>query len=193
MEDPYIYRPTSWSSDDRFILLRKGSAFNSPTAITGDLWALPLTGDREPVPILEGPSQETNARFAPDPRWIAFQSNESGIQEVYVMPFPGPGRKTSISAGGGSVPRWRSDGSEIFYLSDGNQLMAAPVTVTGDRVEVGEVRALFDVRLGGRRSFGYFYDVSADGQRFLINTTDQQVTPAPITVIVNWTAKLDDQ
>ena len=191
IDDPYSQIPTSWSPDDRFILFTKRSSFRSPTSITGDLWALPLTGDREPRLILEGPSAERNARFAPDPRWIAFDSNETGRAEVYVMPFPGPGTKVPVSAGGGSVPRWRSDGREIFYLSADNQLMAAAVTVSGDRVEVGDVRALFDVRPGGRLGRS-FYDVSADGQRFLVNTADQQVTPAPITVITNWTSLLEE-
>ncbi|MDA2924651.1 protein kinase, partial [Acidobacteria bacterium AH-259-L09] len=188
MEGPDNHRPTSWSPDDRFILFTKFSSFRSPTPLTRDLWALPLVGDRKALPILQTLSAESNARFAPDPRWIAFQSDESGRAEVYVMPFPGPGTKVPISAGGGSLPRWRRDGKEIFYLGAGNQLMAAAVTVNGNRVEVGAVRALFDVRPG--RSRGYFYDVSADGQRFLIITTDQEAPPAPITVVINWTAGL---
>jgi len=188
IEDPYNYQPTSWSRDGRFVLVTKNSSSRSPVSTTGDLLALPLAGDRKLLPILESPSIESNARFSPDGRWVAFQSDETGRAEVYVMAFPGAGPKLPISSGGGSAPRWRRDGREIFYLAPDNRLMAAAVTINGGRVEVGAVRALFEVRPGG--GGGSFYDVSADGQRFLINTANQEAAPSPITIVMNWAAGL---
>ncbi|HEY4579582.1 MAG TPA: hypothetical protein VIG89_00985, partial [Candidatus Acidoferrales bacterium] len=120
--------------------------------------------------------------------WIAYSSNESGRTEIYVAPFPGPGGKRQISTVGGILPRWRRDGTEIFYLTPDNKLMAAAVNGKGSSFEVGIVKPLFDTRATGGR---YPYDVSADGQRFLINTLPGQATSSPVTVVLNWTAGLN--
>ena len=108
-------------------------------------------------------------QFSPDGRWVAYVSDESGRNEVYVAPFPGPGGKWQISTAGGTYPRWRRDGTEIFYVSPDSKLMSAAVNGKGLSFEVGAVTPLFETHLvtGSR----YAYDVSADGQRFLINTT----------------------
>ena len=106
---------------------------------------------------------------------------------MYVAPFPGPGGKLQVSTGGGSWPRWRRDGKEIFYLAADNKLMAATVNGRGAGFEVGAVQSLFAVRPAGAR---YFYDVSPDGQRFLVNTIGEQAASAPITVVLNWTGGL---
>ena len=108
--------------------------------------------------------------------------------EIYVAPFPGPGGKWQISTAGGTLPRWRHDGTEIFYLTPDNRLMAAAVNGKGASFEVGAVKPLFATRIATGGS--YQYDVSADGQRFLINTAPEQATSAPITVVLNWTAGL---
>ena len=113
-------------------------------------------------------------------------SAESGRAEVYVAPFPGPGATVPVSTGGGTLPRWRHDGSEIFYVA-GNRLMAAPVSGQGATFEVGAARPLFEIR--PRSGVGYFYDVSPDGQRFLVNTMPES-TSTPITLVVNWPALL---
>jgi eukaryotic-like serine/threonine-protein kinase len=182
LEDNRDKSPQSWSPEGRFIL------YTSSGPPTGDdLFVLPLSGDRKPVPFLQTPFNEYDGQFSPDGRWVAYGSDESGKDEVYVAPFPGPGGKWQISTAVGTFPRWRRDGTEIFYLAPDNNLMAAAVNGKGSSFEVGAVKPLFEARAldPTRNSFA----VSADGQRFLINT-DPQTTSAPITVVLNWAAGL---
>jgi Tol biopolymer transport system component len=187
--------PTSWSADGRFLLCTIGN----------DVWVLPLAEDKKPFPVVQTAFNETGGRFSPDGRWIAYQSNESGGgAEVFVIPFSPRGQvggrtvatggKWQVSTTGGNTVRWRRDGKELFYLSADDTLMAAEVNGDGAAFQVGVVRPLFEVR---RRlaawppyGTGWNYDVSADGQRFLVNTVTEQATPTPITVVVNWTAGL---
>ena len=123
-------------------------------------------------------------------------SNESGQYQVYVQPFPGPGGKWQVSNGGGASPRWRRDGRELFYLAPDGAVMAAPVRVSADgqAVESGEPARLFraPIVLGGSTADNVKqqYDVTADGQRFLINVTAEEANVAPITVVLNWTSVL---
>jgi Tol biopolymer transport system component len=183
LEDNLDKYPTSWSPDGRFILYRTG------VGQTGrESFILPLSGDHKPVRFLNTKFDEGYGQFSPDGRWVAYRSDESGRNEVYVAPFPGPGGQWQISTAGGDLPRWRHDGTEIFYLAPDNKLMAATVNGKGASFEVGAVKPLFETRIaiGGR----YQYAVSADGQRFLINTVPQQEASAPITVVLNWTAGL---
>ena len=183
LEDNLEKGPGSWSPDGRFILFATsgGSAGNN-------LFVLPLTGERKPVPFLKTQFNESYGRFSPDGRWVAYRSNESGMYEIYVAPFPGPGGKRQISTGGGNWPRWRRDGTEIFYFAPDNKLMVAAVNGKGSSFEVGAVKPLFDTHVfNGLR---YPYDVTADGQRFLLSTVPGQVSSAPITVVLNWTAGL---
>jgi len=181
LEDNRQKYPVSWSADGRFILYISAGG---PTG--NDLFVLPLSGDRKPIPFLNTQFNEARGQFSPDGRWIAYGSNESGGDEVYVAPFPGPGGKRQVSTAGGGSPRWRRDGSEIFYLAPDNKLMAAAVNGRGTSFEVGVVKPLFDARptTGGRFS----YAVTADGQQFLVNTVTEQAASAPITVVVNWAA-----
>ena len=150
-----------------------------------DLWILPLFGDRKPFPFVQTPFNDTTPQFSPDGRWMVYASNESKRFEVYVKPFPGPGGRVQVSTTGGIFPRWRRDGKEIFFRSADNKLMAAAVSGQGSSFEVGDVRPLFPVRVGGPF---WFYDVSADGKRFLVNTAEEQpATSLPLTLVVNWT------
>jgi hypothetical protein len=148
---------------------------------------LPLFGDRKPIPFLNTRFSEYPGQFSPDGRWIAYRSDESGKSEVYVAPFPGPGGKWQISVAGGDWPRWRADGTEIFYLAPDNTLMAAAVNGKGPSFEVSVVKPLFETCAEGT---GYEYGVSTDGQRFLISIAPEQAASAPITVVLNWTAGL---
>jgi Tol biopolymer transport system component len=182
LEDGLDKYPENWSPDGRFILYY---TFGAPTGF--DLFVLPLFGDRKPFPFLQTQFNEVFGRFSPDGRWVAYQSNESGRYEIYVAPFPGPGGKWQISTAGGGRLRWRPDGNEIFYLSPGNNLMAAALNGKGSSFEVGAVKPLFQTRATGLENR---YDVSADGQRFLVITAPEQATSAPITVVLNWTAGL---
>jgi hypothetical protein len=120
---------------------------------------------------------------------VAYVSDESGVPEVFVAPFAGAGESVQVSGGGGADPRWRADGTELFYW-EGNRLMAVTVNGRGPAFVVGQPAALFERSRrtqGGRSS----YDVAADGQRFLVNTIAD--APSPITLIVNWPALLTER
>nr|MBA3257663.1 protein kinase [Pyrinomonadaceae bacterium] len=173
--------PTDWSSDGRFIIYEKGE----PTA-GRNLWVLPLFEDGKPFPFLQTQFDERDARFSPDGRWVAFMSNESGRNEVYITRFDQPGEKWRISPAGGGSPRWRRDGKELFYLAADQRLMVVPIKSGAATFEAGAPTALFkiDSILEGD------YDVTADGQRFLINSSVAGAQSSPFTVVLNWTADL---
>ena len=131
-----------------------------------------------------------NARFSPDGRWVAYGSNESGRWEIYVTSFPDAHGKWQISNGGGDQPEWRSDGKELFYITPDGKIMAAPVTV-GANFDAGTVSVLFQAnpREMVATSEQVTYDVSKDGERFLVNTRLKTGT-TPMSIVLNWTAKL---
>jgi hypothetical protein len=175
--------PTSWSPDGKFLL------YNT-VGNTWDTWALPLgpkgaTGAPSKLfPWLAPRLQNGLAKFSPDGNWVAYMSGESGRPEIYVAPFPGPGAKRQISTDGGSFPRWREDGKEIFYVGLNRTLMAAEVSIKSGSVEVGAIRSL-GIPVTAPH---YRYDVSADGQRFLVAAPVEQ--KSPLTLVQNWTALL---
>jgi len=161
-----------WSMDGRFIL------FGTQTANAArDLWVLPIFGEKKPIPVAQTPFEEREARFSPDGQWIAYQSNESGRNEVYIVPFPGFAGKVQVSTGGGILPQWRGDGRELFYAAAG-RLMAIPVNTSRGKVELGTADELFSFPPGSQ------YEAAPDGQRFLINTLTKE--PSPITILLNW-------
>ena len=151
-----------------------------------DLWMLPLNGDRKPYVFLQTPYEELGPLFSPDGRWIAFVSDESGREEVYVTAFPKPGRKWQVSTQGGVFPSWRADCREIIYQTRDGSLMAAGIEARGSDLVVGAAKALFKTKVVSQR--GYAYSVAPDGQKFLVieSTTDER--PQPLTVVVNWLA-----
>ena len=172
--------PTDWSRDGRTL------AFQSLNPRTKwDLWILPLAGDRKATPFLRTEANETEARFSPDGKWMAFASDETGRNEVYVVSFPGPGGKWQVSTDGGSQPRWRADGQELYFLARDRKLMSVAIT-PGSALEGSVPRPLFETR---SRYTGTAYDVSPDGQRFLVNTLAEG-SATPITVVVNWSTDL---
>ncbi len=180
-------RPMSWSSDGRYIAyIRKEMQGKTKW----DVWVLPLFGDRKPFPLLQSEFDELHPAFSPDGRWLAYTSNESGTNEVYVRPFPGGGGKWQVSTRGGSQPRWRRDGKELFYLAADNKLMAVEIKEKGASLEIGNVQPLFQARPVSVLTFGAVYDASADGRRFLINSATEQESSEPITLVINWTAAL---
>jgi eukaryotic-like serine/threonine-protein kinase len=179
--------PMSWSSDGKFLVYTTGTV---AAGVSPHLWAMPLAGDRKPFPVLEDTQfSQFPGQLSPDGRWIAYGSNESGQTEVYVTSFPGATGKWRVSTAGGSWPRWRRDGKEIFFLSTDNaKLMAADVDSRGSQFSVGAEHVLFAARWrpGGR----YSYDVAPDGQRILGATLIEPPTPAPATLVVNWLSEL---
>jgi Tol biopolymer transport system component len=193
--------PTDWSSDGRYLLFTAGTTGRADA----DIWVW-RSGETKSTPFLTMPNaNETAGRFSPDGRWVAYVSDESGRHEVYVVPFApatggslGPARgKWQISTGGGTLPRWRRDGKEIFYYDERNlRIMAAAVSGAGAAFEIGAVQPLFPIRpVGGNINAGpiqrMFYDVSRDGQRFLVSPEppERQSVALPATVVVNWLPK----
>ncbi len=172
-----------WSRDGRFIMYQE----NNPKT-RRDLWILPLDGERKPFPYLQTSFNERDARFSPDSKWVAYSSDESGSSEIYVRPFPDTGSKWRISTRGGSEPRWRRDGKELFYIATDMKLMVVEVK-SGTKFEASVPRDLFDLRsikgVGGNN-----YTVTGDGQRFLIVTSLEETNAEPFTVVLNWMAGL---
>ncbi len=173
-----------WSRDGRRVLFQ---AYGAGTLT--DLWLLSLA-DRKAAVILQTEFFEGGGQFSPDGRWIAYHSNESGRQEVYVRPFPGPGPTLRISRDGGTWPRWRGDGKEIFYVFEDRTLMAVDVKGAGETFLVGEPKVLFKARLKRSVVFARNYDATPDGQRFLVNVTSSDEAVAPLTLVQNWAAAL---
>jgi Tol biopolymer transport system component len=175
------YRFSSdWSPDGKILAYQEGNQGGWA------IWVFPLEGDRKPVLFEKNPFSERDAAFSPDGRWLALSSNESGEYRVYVVPFPGPGGRWQISQGGGTSPRWRRDGRELFYLSSDNHLMAVDLNLGASVVEVGDVKSLFETR-----SYGVFsrFDVAADGERFVVPYEVDRPSTA-IALVVNWLADL---
>jgi Tol biopolymer transport system component len=182
LENAHDEYPDSWTPDQTSLLYEMDDPKTS-----WDLWVLPLAAGSKPYPFIQAPLRQEYGRVSPDGRWVAYRSTESGSEEIYVVPFPGPGDKVQVSTNGGNFPRWRRDGKELFYLSTNNKLMAAAVDGTGPAFRVGADVPLFDTRLDRG---GWSYDVSADGQRFVVNTQIMQSTSTPFTVAINWPAGL---
>ena len=173
--------PTSWSADGRFIL------YNGEDPKTSrDVWVLPLAGDRKPFVFLQTLFNEGSACFSPDGRWVAYHSNDQGLNEMYVQTFPASGSKWKISTDTGAFPIWRSDGKELFYVKIG-ALMAVEVK-PGSSFEAGVPKVLFD--LAGRVRGNPIFAVTADGQRFLLVSQVEDTANLQYTVVVNWTAEL---
>jgi serine/threonine protein kinase len=177
--------PTDWSRDDHFTVYT-----NISQDTKSDLWVLSMTGDKKPVPFLQTTSNEDHGRFSPDGHFLAYSSDESGRFEVYVQTFPASGGKWLVSREGGSQPRWRRDGKEIFFIAPDRKLMAADVKLEGSTFEVGVPKALFQTPVVTYPNPRNVYDVFADGRHFLIITPLQENTLTPITVVANWNADL---
>jgi serine/threonine protein kinase/Tol biopolymer transport system component len=174
-----------WSPDGRLVVYDTGGGLGAEAA--SDLWVAPLDGDRKPIPFLVRPFTDTQARVSPDGRFIAYSSNESGTQEVYVMDFPKPTGKWKVSTEGGAEPQWRRDGRELFYLGGRpRKLMTVDVRAVGATFQAGVPRALFEANLDPRANVRNRYVVSPDGQRFLIIAPAEQAGPTPLTVVLNW-------
>ncbi len=177
--------PYDWSRDARFIIY---GVIDPKTS--WDLWVLPMDGDRTPIPFLQTDSDERQAQFSPNGKWVAYTSSESGRTEVYVRPFPAAAGKWQVSNAGGEQPRWRGDGKELFYLAADHKLVALDVNTEGPTFEHHTPNALFGTRVGGIDTPGAYYAVTADGQRFLLNNLVKEAAHTPITVVLNWNSNL---
>jgi serine/threonine protein kinase/Tol biopolymer transport system component len=169
-----VDQPTDWSSDGRYVALERFGQGG------GDIYILPMEEGAKPAPFAASEFNELHAVFSPDVEWLAYVSTESGRAEVYVAPFPGPGRKWQISTDGGFWPQWRGDGREIFYQTQNNRMMSVDIDYVRGSIAIGQERELFT------HASGADFDVSADGKRFLIVHEEGQVNE-PLTMILNWT------
>ncbi len=177
--------PSDWSRDRRYV------AFDVQDPKTKyDIWVLPMSGDKKPIPFLQTPFNELLGTFSPDGHWLAYESDETGKFEVYVAPFPGPGGKWQVSQGGGVQPTWKRDGSSVFYLTPEGKLVEVAVKEKGSTVEIGVPHQVFQMPLQAGGPFGRAYSVAPDGKRFLVNSLPQAPTLEPLTLVANWTAGL---
>jgi eukaryotic-like serine/threonine-protein kinase len=180
----YANVPMSWSPDGQLL------TFIEVNPTTGlDIWVMRMS-DRKAQPFLRTPFNESAPRFSPDGRWLAYISDESGRFEIYVQPYPGPGGKWQISTEGGREPAWNPNGRELFYRS-GNKMMAVDIA-TLPSFAAGKPRVLFEGPYMPTPLTTTNYDVSPDGQRFLmIKPTEQaQAAPTQINVVLNWFEEL---
>jgi len=171
-----------WAPDGKNILF---ASIGENSGI--DIWVLPMTGDAKPYPLLKSEFNESQAHFSPDGRYFAYVSNESGREEIYIQSFPLGTGKWRVSTNGGWQPKWRRDGKELYYEATDRKLMAVTMKLDGS-LEVGAVTPLFQTEIAV--SSPNRYAVTADGQRFLINSPLQSGQEAPFNVILNWTSTL---
>jgi hypothetical protein len=182
-----LVRANSWSPDGRFLLYDAAG----PNMRSLDLMVRPDNGGKS-VPFVQTGFNELQGQFSPDGRWVAYVSNQSGSSDVYVRPFTSDfsggsaatGGSVLVSRGGGSAPRWRGDGREIFYLAPDGKMMAVDV-ITAPEFQAGTPKPLFQTPAGA-----IVGDVSADGKRFLLVAPAGPSASAPFTVVLNWTSGL---
>jgi hypothetical protein len=171
--------PTSVSPDGKLVIgVRSSGAAPSGS----EIWVLPLDGakaaEAKPQPFLDTRFTRGNLRFSPDGKWVAYESNETGPNEIYVVPYPGPGGKSQVSTDGGVQPRWNRNGRELFFRS-GSKMMAVDVE-TGATFRAGMPRLLFEKASGD-------YDVAPDGRRFLmLKPAAASADTSELHVILNW-------
>jgi len=175
--------PRDWSKDGRFVLYTQDSPETKE-----DLYAREASGNVSPVTIAATAAREFDGRFSGDRRWVSYVSNETGVNEVFVQPFPPTGGKWQVSSGGALSPRWREDGRELFYLTPQGEMKV--VSVDGARsFSAGPAHTLFHLEgvhsgLPGNTA----YEVTRNGERFLVNFTRRTPPDSSISVILNWAA-----
>ena len=178
-KDPRNNHVNDWSRDGRYLI----EEINDPKT-SNDIWVLPQFGDKKPFPYINTEFREENAKLSPGGQWLAYVSDESKRNEVYVQTFPEHGGKWQISTGGGIEPVWSRDGRELYFISTDRKMMTVEIKASGSKFDAGVPKALFEVRVAGH------FDVGKDG-RFLIRVPQEQAaTNVPITVVVNWQAAL---
>ncbi len=176
-------RPTDWSSDGRFIL------FEDSPADSGDVWVLPVSGDQAPWRLLDSDSYEYGAVFSPDGNWVAYASAETGAMEIYITSFPAGENTRRVSSDGGSHPRWRYNGEELFFVGDDHRVMAVGVELNSGDLRTGVPERVFEPQIKDLLDSRNHYSVTPEGDRFLLRRPNPN--PLPVTVVVNWTGELN--
>ncbi len=188
-EAPYLQTPDNlspfdWSPDGRFLAVQKVPLRGKRN---NEIWVLEAANLEHQIPFATEATNQGAARFSPDGRWIAYSSDESGASEIYVKAFPGPGGGRRVSTSGGTEPRWRRDGREIYYASPDNKIMAVPIELA-PRFRSGAPETLFAIHPS---QVGSVFEVSADGRRFLVNSVPENSGSAPLQLLLNWTRLLE--
>jgi eukaryotic-like serine/threonine-protein kinase len=174
------------TADGRYAIYDSGAS-----STTTQLWTLPLYGDHKPFAYIQGSNFGAHsARFSPNGRYVAYESNETGKSEIYVQTFPEQTGKWQISPSGGAEPMWRRDGKELYYLTIDHKLMTVPVSSDGASFQAGIPKPLFQAQLVPFSWWRNIYFPSPDGQRFLMLMPAGEPEQEPITVLVNWPALL---
>jgi Tol biopolymer transport system component len=181
-----IEMPWSVCRDDRFLAYERTPLGSQPS-----VWILPLAGDRKPFALVQSQFTNTYPAFSPDCKWVAYTSNETGQPEVYITHFPEATRRYPVSTQGGTFPRWRGDGKELFYFSDAqNSMMAVNVDEKPEGITLGSPRVLFHLANNTWIFRVPLFDVTADGRRFLMTETKSPAGTVPLTLVTNWDAEL---
>ena len=183
-QSPSVKYSTSLSRDGKYLAFDNSDPSGANRT---DVYVLPLTGERKPIAFQATTAVEQFGEFSPDSKWIAFASNEAGRPEIYASPFPGGSVKYQVSQGGGSYPRWRRDGKEVYYVAPDLFLTAVEVNSTDRAFTAGAPKKLF--RIGPNRS-AYSFDVTPDGKRFLVNQFAGE-SIQPLSLYINWTQELE--
>jgi eukaryotic-like serine/threonine-protein kinase len=175
--------PFAWTPDGSAILYLEVATKGT------ELWGVPVVGEHRPFAYVQNGFNLNNPQLSPDGRWVAYASNESGRNEIYVQSYPAPTAKAQVSLEGGNQPRWRRDMKELFYMAADRRLMAVPITA-GAALQPGPATVLFETHLlDSPLTAASQYDVAPDGQRFLMAVT-KQTAEVPVTVVLNWPSSL---
>ena len=185
---PEMTYPSDVSPDGRVLLYTRSTTKSTGSSV--DLWYLPLAGDHTPRPFVQTTFDERDGQFSRDGKWVAYQSNESGHNEIYLQPFPGPGDRIPVSSGGGEQVRWGHRSAELFYVAADQRLTSVPMTFAANgTVALGRPVPLFRTEFEKNFAARQQYAVSADGQRVLVNAPTDAIDPPAITLILNWKGK----
>ncbi len=178
------YHFPSWSPDGKYLAYLWGDGEKMVS-----LWIRPTTGDPKAIAVVQPPSAQSNLhdyRISPDSHWVAYVSDESGQEELYITSFPEGKGKWKVSSGGGAYPAWTGNSKEIFYVSLGEDFYACSIVPKGSELEVGSPQRLFHAPTPG---VGVPFDISSDGKRLLVNQS-QEEAQAPLQLVTNWPAEL---
>jgi Tol biopolymer transport system component len=187
VESVTMAQPDSISPDGKLLAYANFTAGKGPRVWIHQFE--PENSGTKDYPLLGTNANEYQAQFSPDGHWLAYTSSETGRDEIYVVPFPGLAHSIQISISGGDQPRWRRDGKEIYYVAPDGKMMAVAIQLAGNSLQAASPKALFQTRVTAITRTSHEYDVTADGQKFLINSRPQQARQ-PITLYVNWPAAL---